>query len=96
MQSKKMDSTECKIEREPINIPFQSAHHSMFREKIGYTPKEASFLCGTTPGTLANMRSRKVGPRYHKLGKKIIYLRKDLEAWVRQEPINTLDSIREG
>lgn len=44
-------------------------------------------------GTLANMRCRKEGPRYFKLGRKIIYKRSDLERWIASAPVLTRDSI---
>lgn len=46
-------------------------------------------------GTLANLRSRKQGPRYLKLGQKVLYKRRDLEQWFESSPVLTRDSLPE-
>jgi hypothetical protein len=38
-----------------------------------------------TKKTLANMRWMGKGPKAHKLGRKVVYLRKDVVAWLCQE-----------
>jgi len=43
------------------------------------------------PGTLANLRSQKRGPRYYKIGKKICYDVADLRAFVFADPIQTIN-----
>jgi hypothetical protein len=47
------------------------------------------------PGTLANLRCRKEGPRYFKVGKKVLYRRSDLLAWFEAEPILTRGCVPE-
>jgi len=44
-------------------------------------------------GTLANMRSKKQGPKYYKSGRKIIYRVEDIERWLYQHPVLTIDSV---
>lgn len=46
-----------------------------------------------SPGSLANLRCRKEGPKYYKLNKKVLYRRSDLEAWLGSEPVLTRDSL---
>jgi len=50
-----------------------------------YSPKEAADYLGLAPLTLANWRSRGIGPAFLKLGEertdRIIYRRRDLELW---------------
>ena len=46
-----------------------------------------------SPGSLANMRCRKEGPKYYKLNKKVLYKRSDLEAWLCSQPVLTRDSM---
>ena len=50
-----------------------------------YSPREAAEFLGLSPLTLANWRSRGLGPAFVKLGEdqtdRIIYRRRDLEIW---------------
>ena len=58
--------------------------------------KEVEGIYGLCRGTLANMRWRRVGPRYFKAGKrKVLYLVSDIEAWIAKSPVQTIDSIEE-
>lgn len=57
---------------------------------VSQVKSEYPFL---SPGTLANMRCRKEGPRYYKLNKKVLYKRSDLEVWFESEPVLTHDSL---
>jgi hypothetical protein len=52
------------------------------------TPGAAAIL-GISPGTLRNMRSQAKGPAYYRVGKRIVYRRADLNAFLsscRVEP----------
>jgi len=62
--------------------------------KVSVTPEEAAKMYGLSVGTLAHMRSRKRGPRYHKVGKKVLYRVEDLERWLFGEPVMTIDHHR--
>ena len=44
-------------------------------------------------GTLANMRSKREGPRFYKRGRRVIYFLEDVEKWIRKNPVLTKDSI---
>lgn len=57
------------------------------------SPKQASEIYGLSIGTLANERYHKRGPKYFRCGRKILYLVEDLEAWLFQNPVLTIDSI---
>ena len=71
--------------QKPIRIP----------DKRALTPRDVSFMYGLSEGTLANWRSKKIGPKYYKAGsRKVIYFEADLEAWAKGNPIHTLDSAR--
>ena len=48
-------------------------------ERIALTPYQSSQAYGISEGTLANMRYRKVGPRFFKVGRKVLYFVTDLE-----------------
>jgi len=58
-------------------------------ERIALTPYQASQAYGISEGTLANMRCRKVGPRYFKVGRKVLYFVADFEAWIKRNPAMT-------
>jgi hypothetical protein len=65
--------------------------------KTALTPKEVIGLypaLTTSEGTLANWRNKKVGPKYYKLSRKIIYRPEDVEAYLFQNPVMTIDSAR--
>lgn len=47
-------------------------------------PAEAANRLRTTIGTLANWRVRGCGPRFIKLGRKVLYPIAELEAWERK------------
>lgn len=44
-------------------------------------------------GTLANMRSKRIGPKFFKVGRKILYRISDVEQWVFDNPVVTSDSL---
>ena len=45
-------------------------------------------------GVLANWRNKKVGPRYFKVGRKVVYRPEDIEAFLFRNPVLTIDSVR--
>lgn len=49
---------------------------------------QAAALINYSPKTLRNYRHARRGPTYHKIGKKILYRRKDLLAWVEKHRID--------
>jgi Helix-turn-helix domain len=59
-------------------------------KQVSVSPEQAAKLYGLNPGSLANMRCRKQGPRYYKVGKKILYRIDDLERFLFNVPIQTL------
>jgi hypothetical protein len=73
------------------------SHPEQKRElkKIALTPAEVYATFGIPPGTLANLRWSKRGPRYFKRpgGRGIFYLLSDVEAWITSCPVQTLESI---
>ncbi|MBS2939577.1 helix-turn-helix domain-containing protein [Nocardioides sp. J2M5] len=44
-----------------------------------------SEMTGVPEGTLRYMRSKKIGPRSAKLGRRIVYRKSDVEAWVEAQ-----------
>ncbi|WP_319779984.1 helix-turn-helix domain-containing protein [Maridesulfovibrio sp.] len=52
------------------------------RRKLSVTQEQASKLTGIPEGTLKNMRCRREGPPFSKIGSKVVYRTKDLEAYL--------------
>jgi hypothetical protein len=44
-------------------------------------------------GTLANLRSRREGAKFYRVGRKVVYLLSDIEAWLLSQPVRTGDSL---
>jgi hypothetical protein len=42
-------------------------------------------------GTLANLRSKGRGPKYFKRGRKILYKESDVDLWLLENPVMTMD-----
>ena len=55
----------------------------------GLKDTEAAKLLGLHPQTLRNMRCRNEGPTYHKLGRAVRYLEKDLLSYLEKRRIQT-------
>jgi predicted DNA-binding transcriptional regulator AlpA len=55
----------------------------------GLKDTEAAEMLGLHPQTLRNMRCKGEGPAYHKLGKAVRYLEKDLLAYLEKRKIET-------
>lgn len=60
-------------------------------KRLAVTPEQAAKLYGLSVGRLANMRSKKQGPCFYKVGKKVLYKVEDLERWLFDAPVMTLD-----
>jgi predicted DNA-binding transcriptional regulator AlpA len=54
----------------------------MTQNPIALTAGEASKLLGLAPSTLAKLRLSGSGPAYCKLGRRVVYRREDLAAWL--------------
>ncbi len=59
-------------------------HEGLFDGYVRLDTKDAAGLVGIAPATLSRYRSEGRGPVFHRLGRRICYLRGDVEAWVRQ------------
>jgi hypothetical protein len=57
------------------------------------SPEDAARLFSTSPGTLANWRCLKKGPRFYKVNRKILYKVDDLEDFFTSAPVQTIDSL---
>jgi predicted DNA-binding transcriptional regulator AlpA len=50
-------------------------------EPLFLTEKEAAHYLGFSPRTLQGWRPKGAGPEYHKIGHRVRYTKKELEAW---------------
>jgi hypothetical protein len=59
------------------------------------TPKEAikHYPALGCEGSLANLRSQRRGPKFFKVGRKVVYKPADIEDFLFREPVLTRDSI---
>jgi predicted DNA-binding transcriptional regulator AlpA len=51
--------------------------------------KEAAAYLRLKPGTLAKYRGEGSGPKFAKLGGRIVYAKENIDAWVSQCTVNT-------
>jgi hypothetical protein len=63
-------------------------------EKQFYTPKEAADFFGFAEGTLANLRCQRLGCKFYKRGRKVLYAAEDFESWIKSNPVLTMDFLR--
>ena len=63
-------------------------------KKFGNT-EEVARAFGFSKGTLANMRSKKLGPKYFKVNRKILYRFADVEKWIQTYPVLTRDDMNQ-
>lgn len=57
------------------------------------SPQEVADMYGVKACTLARWRCKKVGPRYAKLGSRVMYDIEDLEDWFASRCVHTRDSV---
>lgn len=58
------------------------------------TPKDAAGIFGFSAGTLANLRFQKLGCKFYKLNRKILYDFDEFESWAKRCPVLTMDSVK--
>lgn len=63
---------------------------------VTITPEQAAERYGICKGSLANMRNKKQGPPYLKIGRKVLYPVKSFEDWVFAHPVLTIDSVEDN
>ena len=63
--------------------------------KDRFTPQQAAGYLGIEEGVLRVWRRRNYGPPYLKMGRAVVYLRKDLDAWIAASRVETLPPSRE-
>jgi len=67
----------------PAASPAQAAAPPLFEPGAYSTPLAADYL-GLSPATLETLRIRGGGPTFSKLGRRVVYQREDLDAWLAE------------
>ncbi|MGE4296468.1 MAG: helix-turn-helix transcriptional regulator [Desulfovibrionaceae bacterium] len=60
------------------------------------TTQEAAHLLCLAPGTLEVWRSLGRGPKYQKLGRRVVYDQRDLEEFATSRTVHTIDAMPHG
>jgi predicted DNA-binding transcriptional regulator AlpA len=58
------------------------------------TPGEAAAYLGKKEGTLRHWRSQAKGPKFVKGQSGVLYRKADIDAWIDEHSVHTIDSIR--
>jgi hypothetical protein len=61
-------------------------------QKQALTATDVAALYGIAPGSLANLRCQKRGPKFFKIGRKVVYRPEDCDAYFFSTPVETIDS----
>lgn len=64
-------------------------------QKKMLSPAEVSLVYSISVGSLGNWRSVKRGPKFYKIGSKVLYKSEDLESFFTANPVLTVDSLPE-
>jgi hypothetical protein len=62
------------------------------RKKL-ITPKDAAEIFSFSEGGLANLRCHKLGCRFYKVNRKVLYDYDEFESWAKRCPVLTMDSV---
>lgn len=71
---------------------LKSCREYQMNERQKLNTQEAAAYLGVQPNTLEVWRCKHKGPRYAKLGRRVLYDIKDLEAFFASRSIETLES----
>jgi hypothetical protein len=65
-------------------------------QKKMLSPAQVAELYSISPGSLANWRSLKRGPKFYKISRKVLYRVEDCEDFFTANPVLTVDSLPEN
>ena len=60
-------------------------HKEIEEEAVVWDTDEAAAFLRISPRTLGSWRSRGMGPTYVKVGRRVVYLQRDIVAWLYQQ-----------
>lgn len=58
------------------------------------TPDQVAEVYSIPRGSLANWRCKKIGPKYFRVGRKVLYLIEDVETFITGTPVMTTGILR--
>jgi predicted DNA-binding transcriptional regulator AlpA len=70
-----------------MNTMFQSSKYDFIHEKT------AAEILHKSQATLRTWRVKGTGPRYYKIGGKVLYRANDLEAWIERQARSSTSNI---
>jgi excisionase family DNA binding protein len=59
---------------------------------INLSNEEAAEYMRISPRTLEKLRTKRRGPAYHKIGRRVVYVLSDLQAYIAQHRCDTAES----
>jgi excisionase family DNA binding protein len=65
-------------------------------EIVWLAPKEAAYFLNVSIRTLERWRASGYGPPFHKVGRKILYLKSDLEEWITEKTYRSTSEYPNG
>jgi len=68
-------------------------HHD--HKKKFLTPEDIATDYRLSVGHLANLRCKRLGCRFYRVGRKILYDADDWDRWIRSQPVLTRESLPE-
>lgn len=68
---------------------IKQAVAAMIAPKEWLGPEDAAAYLDLSPQYLAQLRMKKAGPAYHLVGRRCLYRRSDLDAWVAEHRVQT-------
>ncbi len=54
---------------------------------------QAAEYIGMKKNTLEVWRCKKKGPKFHKIGRNIVYFKEDLDTYITSQGVHTIDSV---
>lgn len=73
----------------PMEMPAEARRLAVLRERKALTTREVADLYGMSESTLEKMRATSDGPHFIQDGKKITYLREDVEKYLVSRRVKT-------
>jgi excisionase family DNA binding protein len=88
-----MNDEDAKIELKDIYNLLKTIHTSNLANKTTLNFKEATDFLGLSPSYLYKLTSCQEIPHYKPKGKLVYFDRSELESWLRQGKVNSLENI---
>jgi predicted DNA-binding transcriptional regulator AlpA len=73
------------MDRREDRMSVLPLHKEIEEEAVVWDTDEAAAFLRISPRTLVSWRSRGMGPTYVKVGRRVVYLQRDIVAWLYQQ-----------